>query len=158
MATGKAPVLEALADINAVSLARAELDPVTLLLVRIAALVAVDAPAASYLMHIGPAVESGVTLELVQDVLVAVAPITGAPRVLSAAGNITDALGLVIAVAEAETEAEASLHRRMTAGRWPRRRGGPCDSPRPRPSWRGRGADAGALLNSMRASWPSRIG
>ena len=53
-------------------------------------------------MHIGPAVESGVTLELVQDVLVAVAPITGAPRVLSAAGNITDALGLVIAVAEAE--------------------------------------------------------
>jgi alkylhydroperoxidase/carboxymuconolactone decarboxylase family protein YurZ len=107
MATGKAPVLEALADINAVSLARAELDPVTLLLVRIAALVAVDAPAASYLMHIGPAVESGVTLELVQDVLVAVAPITGAPRVLSAAGNITDALGIVIAVAEAEAEAEA---------------------------------------------------
>jgi alkylhydroperoxidase/carboxymuconolactone decarboxylase family protein YurZ len=107
MATGKAPVLEALADINAVSLARAELDPVTLLLVRIAALVAVDAPAASYLMHIGPAVESGVTLELVQDVLVAIAPITGAPRVLSAAGNITDALGIVIAVAEAEAEAEA---------------------------------------------------
>src|SRR4029450_10866995 len=94
MAIGKAPVLEALADINAVSLARAELDPVTLLLVRIAALVAVDARAASYLMHIGPAVESGVTLELVQDVLVAVAPITGAPRVLSAAGDITDARGI----------------------------------------------------------------
>ena len=51
MATGDAPVLEALIDINAVSLARAELDPATLLLVRIAALAAVDAPAASYLMH-----------------------------------------------------------------------------------------------------------
>jgi alkylhydroperoxidase/carboxymuconolactone decarboxylase family protein YurZ len=101
-------VLEALADINAVSLARAELDPVTLLLVRIAALVAVDAPAASYLMHIGPAVTSRVTFEQVQDVLVAVAPITGAPRVLPAAGNIVDALGIVIAVAEAEAEASTS--------------------------------------------------
>jgi alkylhydroperoxidase/carboxymuconolactone decarboxylase family protein YurZ len=105
MATGEKPVLEALADINAVSLARAELDPVTLLLVRIAALVAIDAPAASYLMHIGPVVQSGVTFEQVQDVLVAVAPITGAPRVLAAAGNIADALGIVIAVAEAEAEA-----------------------------------------------------
>ena len=99
MATGERPVLEVLADINAVSLARAGLDPVTLLLVRIGALVAVDAPAASYLMRVGPAVQSGVTFEQVQDVLVAVAPITGAPRVLSAAGNIADALGIVIAVA-----------------------------------------------------------
>ena len=40
VATGDAPVLEALIDINAVSLARAELDPATLLLVRIAALAA----------------------------------------------------------------------------------------------------------------------
>jgi alkylhydroperoxidase/carboxymuconolactone decarboxylase family protein YurZ len=109
VATGEAPVLETLADINAVSLARAELDPATLLLVRIAALAAVDAPAASYLMHVGPAVESGVTVEQVQDVLVAVAPITGAPRVLSAAMKITDALGFAIVVAEmAEADAKAS--------------------------------------------------
>jgi alkylhydroperoxidase/carboxymuconolactone decarboxylase family protein YurZ len=109
MATGEAPVLETLVEINAVSLARAELDPATLLLVRIAALAAVDAPAASYLMHVGPAVESGVTVEQVQDVLVAVAPIIGAPRVLSAATKITDALGFAIAVAEmAEADAEAS--------------------------------------------------
>jgi len=109
VATGEAPVLETLVEINAVSLARAELDPATLLLVRIAALAAVDAPAASYLMHVGPAVESGVTVEQVQDVLVAVAPIIGAPRVLSAATKITDALGFAIAVAEmAEADAEAS--------------------------------------------------
>ena len=109
MATGEAPVLETLVEINAVSLARAELDPATLLLVRIAALAAVDAPAASYLMHVGPAVESGVTVEQVQDVLVAVAPIIGAPRVLSAATKITDALGFAIAVAEmAEADANAS--------------------------------------------------
>jgi alkylhydroperoxidase/carboxymuconolactone decarboxylase family protein YurZ len=101
MATGEAPVLEALVEINAVSLARAELDPATLLLVRIAALVAVDAPPASYLMHVGPAVESGVRLEDVQDVLVAVAPIIGTPRVLRAAGAITEALGIAIAITEA---------------------------------------------------------
>jgi alkylhydroperoxidase/carboxymuconolactone decarboxylase family protein YurZ len=107
MATGDAPVLEALAEINAVSLARVELDPATLLLVRIAALAAVDAPAASYLMHVGAAVEAGVTIEHVQDVLVAVAPIVGAPRVLSAASKITEALGFAVAVAELAAEAEA---------------------------------------------------
>jgi alkylhydroperoxidase/carboxymuconolactone decarboxylase family protein YurZ len=102
MATGEAPVLEALVEINAASLARTELDPVTLLLVRIAALIAVDAPPASYLMHVGPAVESGVRLEDVQDVLVAVAPIIGAPRVLRAAGAITKALGFAVAITEYE--------------------------------------------------------
>jgi alkylhydroperoxidase/carboxymuconolactone decarboxylase family protein YurZ len=108
MATGHAPVLEALTDINAVSVARTELDPATLVMVRLAALVAVDAPAASYLLHVEPAIASGVTVETVQDVLVAVAPITGTPRVLSAAKKITEALGLVIAVAEAATDAEAA--------------------------------------------------
>ena len=74
MAIGESPLLAVLSEINAASLVRAELDPVTLLLVRMAALVAIDAPAASYPMHVGPAVQSGVTFEQVQDVLVAVAP------------------------------------------------------------------------------------
>jgi hypothetical protein len=98
MATGEAPVLEALTDINAVSLSRAELDPATLLKVRLAALVAVDATPASYLLHVAPAVESGMKLDDVQDVLVAVAPIVGTPRVLRAAGAITEALGVAIAI------------------------------------------------------------
>jgi alkylhydroperoxidase/carboxymuconolactone decarboxylase family protein YurZ len=102
MAIGEAPVLEALTDINAVSIARTDLDPATLILIRVAALVAVDAPPASYLMHIGPALESGLKLEDIQDVLVAVAPITGAPRVLAAARRITDALGIAIAIVEAD--------------------------------------------------------
>ena len=72
MAIGDAPVLEALADITAVSVARSELDPQSLLLVRLAALIAVDAPESSYLLHVGPAAQVGVTVELVQDVLVAV--------------------------------------------------------------------------------------
>ena len=105
MATGDAPVLDALLEINATGLNRAELDPATMLLVRIAALAAVDAPATSYLMHVGPAAQAGVTIEQVQDVLVTVAPIIGAPRVLAAAQNITDALGIVIAIQAADVEA-----------------------------------------------------
>ena len=108
MATGEAPVLEALADINSVSLARTELDPVPLLLVRLAALAAVDAPAGSYLLHVGAAAESGVTVDDVQDVLVAVAPIIGTPRVLSAALKITEALGFIVAVAEADQAEQAA--------------------------------------------------
>jgi alkylhydroperoxidase/carboxymuconolactone decarboxylase family protein YurZ len=105
VATGEAPVLEALVDINTASLARTELDPATLLMVRLAALVAVDAPALSYLVHVGSAVEADLTVEQVQDVLVAVAPIVGAPRALAAAQKITEALGFVIAVAEEMNEA-----------------------------------------------------
>lgn len=100
MAKGEAPVLEALADINAVSIERTGLDPASLILVRLAALAAVDAPPASYLMHIGPAVDSGVTIEQVQDVLVAVAPIVGTPRTMAAAAKIAEALGLALDLAE----------------------------------------------------------
>lgn len=53
------------------------LDPASLILVRLAALIAMVAPPASYLLHIGPAIDSGVTLEQAQDVLVEVAPIVG---------------------------------------------------------------------------------
>ena len=56
-------------------------------------------------MHVGPAVQAGVKFEQVQDVLVTIAPIVGAPRVLSAAQNITDALGIVIAINAADVEA-----------------------------------------------------
>jgi alkylhydroperoxidase/carboxymuconolactone decarboxylase family protein YurZ len=104
MAKGDAPVLEALADINATSLERTELDPKSLLLVRLAALVAVDAPVSSYLFHIGPAAEVGVTLDQAQDVLVAVAPIAGTARTMSAATKIVEALGLAIQLA-AESDA-----------------------------------------------------
>ena len=100
------PVLETLAAMTAESLARCGLDQNSLLAVRIAALAAVDAPAASYLLHVGPAMDAGVTVEQVQNILIAVAPIIGAPRTASAAVKITEALGIVIAAVEAELEAE----------------------------------------------------
>lgn len=104
MAKGDAPVLEALADINAVSLERTELDAASLIAVRLAALVAVDAPASSYLLHLGPAAAAGVTLGQAQDVLVAVAPIVGTPRTMAAAAKIIEALGLAINLAEKDLE------------------------------------------------------
>jgi alkylhydroperoxidase/carboxymuconolactone decarboxylase family protein YurZ len=100
------PVLDTLAAMTAESLSRCRLDDKSLLTARIAALVAVDAPAASYLMHVGPAADVGVTVEQVQDILVAVAPIVGTPRTVSAAVKITEALGIVIVALEAELEAE----------------------------------------------------
>ena len=100
------PVLDTLAAMTAESVARCGLDENSLLTARIAALVAVDAPAASYLMHIGPAADAGVTVEQVQDILIAVAPIVGTPRTVSAAAKITEALGIAIVALEAELEAE----------------------------------------------------
>jgi len=101
------PVLDTIADMTAASIARCGLDADQLILVRLAALAAVDSRPVSYLAHIGPSVEAGVTLEQVQDVLVAVAPIIGTARVMAAAEHIAEALGFAIAVAEAVAEAEA---------------------------------------------------
>jgi hypothetical protein len=100
------PVLNTLAEITAVSIANSNLEAREHMLARLAALVAVDAPPASYLLNAGTASEVGLTLEDVQDLLIAVAPIVGTTRVVSAAGNITRALGFAIAIAEAELEAE----------------------------------------------------
>jgi len=104
MATGDAPVLEALAAINAVSLGRTELDPRSLMLVRLAALIAVDAPASSYLLHVAPAAEAGLTVDDAEDVLVAVAPIVGTPRTAAAAVKIVEALDLTIQLVLGEDE------------------------------------------------------
>jgi alkylhydroperoxidase/carboxymuconolactone decarboxylase family protein YurZ len=105
-ANSETPVLDTLAAMTAESLARCGLDPNSLITARIAALVAVDAPAASYLAHVGPAMDAGVTVEQLQNILIAVAPIVGTARTASAAANITAALGIVIVAAEAELEGE----------------------------------------------------
>jgi hypothetical protein len=92
------PVLDTIAAMTAVSVAECDLSPDALLLVRLAALAAVEAPPISYLLHIGPAAEAGVTLEDAQNVLVAVAPIIGTARTMTAAINIAEALELAIEV------------------------------------------------------------
>ena len=96
MATGESAVLNTLLELNAVSLARTELDARSLMIVRLAALIAVDAPTSSYVLHIAPSMDAGLTVKDAEDILVAVAPIVGAPRAASAAGKIRDALDLAI--------------------------------------------------------------
>ncbi|HEX5922918.1 MAG TPA: hypothetical protein VFY45_03745 [Baekduia sp.] len=56
-------------------------------------------------MNLGPAADAGVTLEQVQGILVAVAPI-GTPRTVNAAANIASALGVAVMALEAELEAQ----------------------------------------------------
>ena len=101
------PVLDLLARMTADSVEVSSLDAQTLMLVRIAALVSMNAPAASYLLNLGVAAEADVDGEQVRGVLAAVAPIVGTARVAAATGNIARALGLAIEVAELEEEAEA---------------------------------------------------
>jgi Carboxymuconolactone decarboxylase family len=100
------PVMDTLAVMTAASLENSDLSPREFMIARIAALAAVAAPPASYALNVGAAADSGITLDDVQDILVAVAPIVGTARVVSAAAGIAEGLGLVIALAEAELEAE----------------------------------------------------
>ena len=104
--TSETPVLDLLASMTADSLEASSLDPETLMLVRIAALAAVDAPAVSYLLNLGAASEIGIDAEQVRGVLAAIAPIVGTARVASATGKIADALEVAIEVAEAEEQDE----------------------------------------------------
>jgi alkylhydroperoxidase/carboxymuconolactone decarboxylase family protein YurZ len=94
------PVVDLLAGMTAASIAASSLDPDTLMLVRIAALVAVDAPPVSYLMNLGAAGEVGIDAEGVRGVLTAVAPIVGTARVASATGKIVEALAIDLEIAE----------------------------------------------------------
>lgn len=90
----EAPILGLLAKMTADSIEATSLDARALMLVRIAALVSVDAPPASYLLNLRVAGESGVDADDVQDVLAAVASIVGTARVASAASKMVRALGL----------------------------------------------------------------
>ena len=101
------PLSDTLLAMTAVSLENTDLSPRELMIARIAALVAVDAPAVSYALNALPAADSDITLDDVEDILIAVAPIVGTASVVSATANIAEGLGFVIALAEAELEAEA---------------------------------------------------
>jgi hypothetical protein len=108
MATAsETPVLDTLIAMTADSVERCGLAPETFMLTRIAALAASDAPPISYIAHIDPAMHASLTAEQVQDVLVAIAPVVGTARVMTAAGNIAKALDVTIAVADAETQRRA---------------------------------------------------
>jgi 4-carboxymuconolactone decarboxylase len=104
--TSETPVLDLLASMTADSLEASSLDAETLMLVRIAALAAVDAPPISYLMNLAAASELDVDAEQVRGVLAAIAPIVGTARVASATGRIVEALAVAIEVAELDEQSD----------------------------------------------------
>lgn len=72
---------------------RAHLDPRTLALVRMAALVAVGGAIPSYGAEADAAVSAGATAEEIVDVLIGIVPIVGLPSVVAAAPRLAMALG-----------------------------------------------------------------
>jgi alkylhydroperoxidase/carboxymuconolactone decarboxylase family protein YurZ len=91
---GDMELLEAAVGLREAHLDRTGLDPTTFALVKIAALIAVGGPPASYAWQIANARDEGVTPEQILGVLRAVAPQVGGPRVIAAAPEIMLALGL----------------------------------------------------------------
>jgi alkylhydroperoxidase/carboxymuconolactone decarboxylase family protein YurZ len=73
---------------------RSGLDPRSFALVKIAALIALDAPPASYLWQVGNALDAGATPEDLIGVLRAIAPQVGGPKTVAAAPELMVALGL----------------------------------------------------------------
>ena len=104
--TSESPVLDLLASMTADSIEASSLDPETLMLVRIAALAAVDAPSVSYLMNLEVAGELDIDADQVRGVLAAIAPIVGTARIAAATGKIVEALSVAIEIAEIDAESE----------------------------------------------------
>jgi len=99
------PVLDLLATMTTDSVEASTLDPQAILLVRLAALVASDAPSISYALNLAVAGELGLNVEDVRGVLTAIAPIVGTSRVAAATGRIVEAIDVALEVAEVEMAA-----------------------------------------------------
>lgn len=103
------PVLDLLAAMTADSLEVSTLDPAAIMSVRLAALVAMDAPTVSYALNLSVAGELGMGLDEVRGVLTAIAPIVGTPRVAAATAHIVEAVGIALEVASAEAAGAAGI-------------------------------------------------
>jgi 4-carboxymuconolactone decarboxylase len=96
VATGDVTLLEDALGLREAQLKATGLDGRTFALVKIAALIALDAPPASYAWQVANALSDGATPEDLLAVLRAVAPQVGGPRVVAAAPEIMVALGLAL--------------------------------------------------------------
>jgi alkylhydroperoxidase/carboxymuconolactone decarboxylase family protein YurZ len=70
------------------------LDARSYALVKLAALIALDAPPASYLWQVANALDAGATPADLVGVLIAIAPQVGGPKIVAAAPELMVALGL----------------------------------------------------------------
>ena len=89
---GSTPVLDLLTSMTMDSVAASSLEPRELMIARLAALAAVDAPTVSYATNLEAAVAVGIDVERAQGILTAIAPIVGTARVASATAKIAEAL------------------------------------------------------------------
>jgi 4-carboxymuconolactone decarboxylase len=96
VATGDTEVIERAIGLRELNREGSGLDERTFALVKIASLIALDAPPASYAWQVANALDAGVTPEDILGVLRAVAPQVGGPRVIAAAPEIMLALGLAL--------------------------------------------------------------
>ena len=96
LSAGNIEVLEEAVGLRDLNRAGSGLDARTFALVKIATLIALDAPPASYAWQIANAIEEGVTAEDFLGVLKAIAPQVGGPRVVAAAPEIMLAMGLAL--------------------------------------------------------------
>ncbi len=94
ISAGNLEILEDAVGLRELNREGSGLDGRTFALVKIAALIALDAPPASYAWQIANALEEGVTPEDLIGVLRAIAPQVGGPRIIAAAPEIMVAMGL----------------------------------------------------------------
>jgi 4-carboxymuconolactone decarboxylase len=100
LAGGDLSVLRTLVRMTEGSLEDSGLDPEAFMLTRIAALTALDAAPASWLLNIKASGGADIPPERIVGTLIAVAPVVGTARIVSAAGSIVRALGLAGAMTD----------------------------------------------------------
>jgi len=96
LAQGDPDLLGAGLEVRTQFQVRSGLDSRSYAMVKIAALIALDAPPASYVWHVANALTEGATPDDILGVLVAIAPQVGGPRIVAAAPEIMVALGLAL--------------------------------------------------------------
>jgi len=106
LSSSETPVLDLLATMTSDSLDASGLDVQHIMLVRLAALVASNAPAASYALNLALASDAGLDVDDVRGVLTAIAPIVGTSRVAAATSRIALALQMALEVASADYVAD----------------------------------------------------
>ena len=94
LAQGDFSTLDALKSLIADTYEASGLDPQTFMLVRMAALATLDAAPASWMMNISVSGEAGLAPEQILGTLIAIAPVIGTARIVSAASHITRAFYL----------------------------------------------------------------
>ena len=97
LAHGDPDLLAAGLELRADWKARSGLDARSYALVKLAAIMALDAPPASYLWQVANALEAGATPEDLIGVMIAIAPQIGGPKLVAAAPELMVALGLTLA-------------------------------------------------------------